>query len=90
MIHPWLSGDGIVQWTTSFPSAWQFIGFFMVIFLAALAGVPEEYYEAARSTAPNAWRQLNDITLPGIKPVYISAMILRCNERSGPTFIPSL
>ena len=46
-IQRWLSADGIVQWTTSFPAAWQFIGFFMVIFLAALAGIPEEYYEAA-------------------------------------------
>src|SRR5262245_41796083 len=30
-IRPWLSGDGIVQWTTSFPQVWQFIAFFMVI-----------------------------------------------------------
>ena len=54
----WLSADGIVQWTTSFPAAWQFIGFFMVIFLAALAGIPEEYYEAAAIDGAGAWRQL--------------------------------
>ncbi len=90
LIHRWLSEDGIVQWTTSFPAAWQFIGFFMVIFLAALAGVPEEYYEAASIDGANAWRQLKDITLPSIKPVYISAMILTLNGALAAYIYPLL
>jgi ABC-type sugar transport system permease subunit len=89
-IRPWLSGNGIVQWTTSFPAAWQFIGFFMVIFLAALAGIPEEYYEAAALDGAGAWRQLRDITLPGIKPVYISAMILSLQIALGAYIYPVL
>jgi raffinose/stachyose/melibiose transport system permease protein len=89
-IRPWLSGDGIVQWTTSFPQVWQFIAFFMVIFMAALAGIPEEYYEAAAIDGANAWRQLIDITLPGIKPVYISAMILALNGALGAYIYPVL
>jgi raffinose/stachyose/melibiose transport system permease protein len=89
-IRRWLSYDGIVQWTTSFPASWQFIGFFMVIFLAALAGVPEEYYEAAAIDGANAWRQLKDITLPSIKPVYISAMILTLNGALGAYIYPLL
>jgi ABC-type sugar transport system permease subunit len=89
-IRLWLSGDGIVQWTTSFPMAWQFIGFFMVIFLAALAGIPEEYYEAAALDGASAWRQLRDITLPGIKPVYVSAMILSLQIALGAYIYPIL
>jgi raffinose/stachyose/melibiose transport system permease protein len=89
-IRPWLSADGIVQWTTSFPQVWQFIAFFMVIFLAAIAGIPEEYYEAASIDGANALRQLKDITLPGIKPVYISAMILSLNGALGAYIYPLL
>ena len=89
-IRPWLSADGIVQWTTSFPTAWQFIGFFMVIFLAALAGIPEEYYEAAALDGAGAWRQLVDITLPSIKPVYVSAMILALQIALGAYIYPVL
>jgi ABC-type sugar transport system permease subunit len=89
-IRQWLSADGIVQWTTSFPTAWQFIGFFMVIFLAALAGIPEEYYEAAALDGAGAWRQLIDITLPGIKAVYVSAMILALQIALGAYIYPVL
>lgn len=89
-IQRWLSADGIVQWTTSFPAAWQFIGFFMVIFLAALAGIPEEYYEAAAIDGAGAWRQLRDITLPSIKPVYLSAMILALQGALGAYIYPLL
>jgi ABC-type sugar transport system permease subunit len=89
-IRPWLSGDGIVQWTTSFPGSWQLIGFFMVIFLAALAGIPEEYYEAAAIDGAGAWRQLIDITLPSIKPVYVSAMILALSGALGAYIYPVL
>jgi raffinose/stachyose/melibiose transport system permease protein len=89
-VRRWLSADGIVQWTTSFPPSWQYIGFFMVIFLAALAGVPDDYYEAAAIDGANAWRQLRDITLPSIKPVYISAMILTLNGALGAYIYPLL
>jgi raffinose/stachyose/melibiose transport system permease protein len=89
-IRPWLSADGIVQWTTSFPQVWQFIGFFMVIFLAALAGIPEEYYEAASIDGASAFRQIIDITLPSIKLVYISAMILSLNIALGAYIYPLL
>ncbi len=89
-IRPWLSADGIVQWTTSFPQVWQYIGFFMVIFLAALAGIPEEYYEAASIDGASAFRQIIDITLPSIKVVYISAMILSLNIALGAYIYPLL
>jgi raffinose/stachyose/melibiose transport system permease protein len=89
-ISPWLSADGIVQWTTSFPQVWQFIAFFMVIFLAALVGIPEEYYEAASIDGASALRQLVDITWPSIKPVYLSAMILSLNGALGAYIYPLL
>ncbi len=89
-VQRWLSADGVVQWTTTFPAAWQHIGFFMVIFLAALAGIPEEYYEAAAIDGANAWQQLRYVTLPGLRPVYVSAMILALQGALGSFIYPVL
>ena len=90
LIQRWLSGDGVVQWTTTFPSAWQHVGFFMVIFLAAMAGIPEEYYEAAAIDGANSWQQLRHVTLPGLRPVYVSAMILGLQGALGSFIYPLL
>jgi raffinose/stachyose/melibiose transport system permease protein len=90
LVRGWLSADGVVQWTTTFPPAWQYVGFFMVIFLAALAGIPDEYYEAAAIDGANSWQQLRYITLPNLRPVYISAMILALQGALGGFIYPVL
>jgi raffinose/stachyose/melibiose transport system permease protein len=90
LVRGWLSADGVVQWTTTFPPAWQNVGFFMVIFLAALAGIPDEYYEAAAIDGANSWQQLRYITLPNLRPVYISAMILALQGALGGFIYPVL
>ena len=89
-VQRWLSADGVVQWTTTFPAAWQYVGFFMVIFLAALAGIPEEYYEAAAIDGANSWQQFRYVTLPGLRPVYVSAMILALQGALGSFIYPTL
>jgi len=90
LIRPWLSADGIVQWTTTFPASWQSVGFYMVIFLAALVGIPEEYYEAAAIDGANHWQQLIYITMPSIRGVYVSAMILTLQGALGAFIYPLL
>jgi ABC-type sugar transport system permease subunit len=90
LIQPWLSGDGVVQWVTSFPTAFVGIGFFMIIFIAALVGIPQEHYEAAALDGAGAWRQLLHITLPGIRGVYVSAMILALQGALGAFIYPYL
>lgn len=89
-VRPWLSGDGYVQWTTSFPASWQHVGFYMVIFVAALVGIPEEYYEAAAIDGANGWRQLLHITLPNIRGVYVSCMVLTLQGALGAFIYPLL
>ncbi len=90
LIRPWLSGNGIVQWTTSFPGAWVGIGFFMVIFLAALVSIPEEYYEASAIDGASNWQQFIFITLPNIRGVYIYALILAGQGALGAFMYPLL
>ena len=90
LIKPWLSGDGLVQLTTSFPASWVSIGFFMVIFMAALVGIPEEYYEAASIDGANSWQQFIFITIPNLRGVYIYAMILAMQGAFGAFIYPLL
>ena len=46
---------------------WKGVGWSMVIFLAALQGVPDELYEAAAIDGAGAWRRFRHVTLPGIR-----------------------
>jgi len=80
IIRPWLSTDGIVQWTTNIPETWQWVGFYMVILLAAINGIPEEHFEAAQLDGANAWHELIYITLPSIRSVYLATNIAVLND----------
>ena len=51
------------------------IGDLMVIFLAAVLGVPESLYEAASLDGANAWHKFRSITLPTIQPVILFAAV---------------
>ena len=47
---------------------WKGLGYYMVIFLAGLQGIPRELYEAAELDGSHGWRQHLDITLPLLRP----------------------
>ncbi|QAS69798.1 sugar ABC transporter permease [Oenococcus sicerae] len=55
-------------------SAWQGVGYQMLIFLAGLQNIPNELYEAARIDGANKWESFRHITLAMLKPT--SLMIL--------------
>ncbi len=50
-------------------SLWQYTGFNMVYFLAALQSVPSELQEAARIDGASWWKRFRHVTLPAIIPV---------------------
>ena len=47
---------------------WKGLGYYMVIFLAGLQGIPKELYEAAELDGSEGWRRHLDITLPLMRP----------------------
>jgi multiple sugar transport system permease protein len=51
------------------------IGDLMIIFLAAVLGVPESLYEAAELDGANAWHRFWSITVPTIRPVILFAAV---------------
>lgn len=56
---------------------WKETGFSTIIYVAALTGIDIELYEAARIDGAGRWRQVFNITLPGILPTIIIMLILR-------------
>jgi multiple sugar transport system permease protein len=57
---------------------WKGIGWSMVIFLAALQGVPRELKEAAAVDGANAWNRFRAVSLPAIRPVvaFVTVMLV--------------
>lgn len=48
---------------------WRYLGFNLVLYLAALQSIPRELYEAARLDGAGSWARFRYITLPGLKPM---------------------
>ena len=65
----WLSDDQTVIYAIIIAVMWQYIGYHMVIQLAAMRNIPTELYEAAVIDGASKWQQFVDITLPLIRPV---------------------
>jgi putative aldouronate transport system permease protein len=67
-----------VNWLFSYLGIgiWQSAGWGTIIYLAAIAGINHELYEAAQVDGAGRLRQIWHITLPGIKPTIIILLIL--------------
>ncbi len=57
-------------------SLWKGVGYWMVIFLAGLQGVPNEYYEAASVDGANPWQKFRNITLPLLRPTILFVSVI--------------
>lgn len=86
----WLSDKNFALFVISLLRVWQF-GSAMVLFLAALKGVPTELYEAATIDGAGKARQFFKITLPLITPVVFYNLITQLcqafQEFNGPYII---
>ncbi|HEX9446957.1 MAG TPA: sugar ABC transporter permease, partial [Dongiaceae bacterium] len=78
-------GFGRIDWLTSSSTAmpaiimvtvWRFAPYFMVIFLAALLALPEDYYEAAELDGAGAIRRFIHITLPLLMPTVFFVVVV--------------
>jgi multiple sugar transport system permease protein len=54
------------------------MGYYMVIYLAALQGIPTDLYEAATMDGANKWQQFAHVTLPQLRPTtfFASTMLI--------------
>lgn len=59
---------------------WKNIGYFTIIYYTGLLGINEEYYEAAQIDGASGWQQIRYITLPLIKPVVVTMVLLQLSK----------
>jgi multiple sugar transport system permease protein len=74
----WLGARWTAMTAIGILGIWKGIGWSMVIFLAALQGVPRELYEAAAVDGAGAWRRFLSISLPTLRPVvaFVTVMLV--------------
>lgn len=62
--------------TMVFSETWKEFGYGTIIYLAAITGIDPNLYEAARMDGANRWKQILNITIPGMKTVIVVLMVL--------------
>ncbi|MBR0160227.1 MAG: sugar ABC transporter permease [Oscillospiraceae bacterium] len=63
-----------------FVNMWKGIGFNSIVYLAAVVGISEDYYEAARVDGASKFQQIFKITLPCLRPTIITMFILSISK----------
>jgi raffinose/stachyose/melibiose transport system permease protein len=71
-----LSKVGSAVMTIVVAGTWQYAGYIMMIYVAALEGVPAELHEAADIDGANAWEKLKHITIPMVAQAFTITMFL--------------
>ncbi|MFT4165144.1 MAG: sugar ABC transporter permease [Microlunatus sp.] len=64
---PWLGDERTAMAATIFVIVWSMVGFYMVLFVAAIKDIPAEIFEAARIDGAGRFRIATSITLPLIR-----------------------
>ena len=72
---PWLSSTVWAMPVIILLSTWKQLGFNLVVFLGGLQTIPQSRYEAAELDGANEWAKFWYITLPGLRPTIIFAII---------------
>ena len=72
----WLSDPHLAMLSVIVVVVWQGTPFFTMSFLAGLQAIPKELYEAAEIDGASVLQQFSYITLPRLRPIFISAVML--------------
>jgi ABC-type sugar transport system permease subunit len=67
--YPWLDSSGSAMVSLVLQSTWAGMGGAVLIYLAAIVGVPSELYDAAQMDGASIWTRIWHITLPQLRPV---------------------
>lgn len=76
LTHAWLTNLSTAMPSVMAVGVWKGFGFYMVMLLAGLQGIPTDVIEAARLDGANRFQMLRDITLPLLRPVILMSVVL--------------
>lgn len=72
----WLGDGTLATLVIVFMMVWKFAGYYSLIFLSGLQGIPNEVYEAAAIDGANAWTRFWRMTIPMLYPAFYTVIIL--------------
>lgn len=72
----WLVNSWLAMPTVALYVTWKQLGFFILLYLAALQNIPDELYESASVDGGNKWVQFWNITVPGVRPASVLVTLL--------------
>jgi multiple sugar transport system permease protein len=72
----WLINPTLAMPTIALFVTWKQLGFFILLYLAALQNVPNELYESASTDGAGAVRSFFSVTIPGVRPATVLVLIL--------------
>lgn len=81
----WLSNTSIAMLLVSIPIVWQFIGYYLIIFLAGFSSIDTSIFEMAEIDGANWWKRTVYITMPMMKNVFLVCVTL-CISGTMKTF----
>jgi len=74
--HSWLSDPKVVLGSVIFPQVWQYIGLYVMLFLASMASIPGELFESAEIDGASSLRVFLNIVVPLVLDVVQISVVL--------------
>ncbi|GAA1184795.1 ABC transporter permease subunit [Streptomyces hebeiensis] len=75
-----MTDPGIFKFLVTAEGVWKDAGWGIIVFLAALASVDHQLYEAAAMDGAGRWRRMWHVTLPALRPVIALLLVLRVGD----------
>lgn len=72
----WLQTPGTALTVVILALVWRWTGYNAIILLAGLQNIPKELYEAADIDGASGWQKFVHVTVPGLRPVLLFALVL--------------
>ncbi len=72
----WLTDPSLVRWSVAILLLWRGLGWYFVVFLAGMTGVPDELLEAAQIDGASPLQRVRYIVVPTLKPIFLFAVVI--------------
>ena len=69
--QPWLLSESLALTSLMILTIWKNLGFDLVLFSAAIQGIPQDLYEASNLDGASPWQDFLYITLPQLRPIVL-------------------
>jgi ABC-type sugar transport system permease subunit len=72
----WLGDPNTALWAVMVAAVWQDLGYNIIVFLAGLQSIPQDFYDAAKVDGAGAWSRTRHITIPLLQRTFAFVLVL--------------